>query len=192
MVAKFVFIVVCFIVALLSYIICRSKRDWLWLTLGLGFTAWADYFLVLHNRHLIGVAVFCFAHMAYILRALQGKKCWFIPLLVVPVVVLAYISTSIFIVSGLYAMLFITSIYVNARYIRHNRMLVIAGLLLFAACDICVFIFNLPLYMGAPYGLMRIFPLIWIFYLPAQAILSVSAVDFSRIFPLVKHCSRRR
>ena len=158
------------------------------MTLGLAFTLGADYFLILYNRHLIGVAVFCFVHVAYIMRALVARNgedevgfARYLPLLAVPVIGLAFIAANIFIIAGLYAMLFTINIYVSARYIRHNRVLVIAGLLLFAACDICVFIFNLPLYMGALDGLRVVFPLIWIFYLPAQALLAVSAVDFSRM-----------
>ena len=209
-VVKFVFIAACLTVALVSFVICKSRRDWLWLVLGLGFTLGADYFLILHNLHLAGVAVFCFAHMAYIMRATsasqQGPRqqgnpgvswsyafldCFasfanvnggywrLVPLFAVPVVMVAFFTFNIYLVTGLYAALFITNIYVSARYIRHNRVLVIAGLLLFAACDICVFIFNLPHYLGAPRWLAMVFPLIWVFYLPAQALLAVSAVDFS-------------
>ncbi|MCL2377687.1 MAG: lysoplasmalogenase [Defluviitaleaceae bacterium] len=187
---KFVFVAACFVVALGSFFICRSKRDWFWLVLALAFTLGADYFLVLHDRHLIGVAVFCHAHMAYIIRAagsgdnpprrLAMVVAWVFAAAGIYIFA-ALITANIYMVAGLYALLFITNIYVSARYIRHNRVLVIAGLLLFAACDICVLIFNLPFYLGAPEGLTMVFPLIWVFYLPSQALLALSAVDFRRI-----------
>ena len=206
MAIKFAFVAACFAVALVSYFFCRSKRDWFLLTLGLAFTLVADYFLILHGLHFIGVAVFCFAHVAYILRAVSSSPGgWrrLFPGLTVVVVALAYfvmvlyalswlnwihsssrvfnIIFSVEFVAPLYAALFITNIYVSARYIRHNRVLIIAGLLLFAACDICVLLFNLPFYFGAPEGLRRVFWLIWVFYLPSQALLAVSAVDFTRL-----------
>jgi len=201
---KFAYVAVCFAVALVSFFFCRSRKDWFWLTLGLAFTVAADFFLVLHDLHFIGVAVFCFAHMAYIARAVNsspGGLRRIFPLLAVIAVALAYFVMTLYVLSwlnwihsssrvfniifsietvvALYAALFITNIYVSARYIRHNRVLVIAGLLLFAACDICVLIFNLPFYFGAPGWLRGVFPLIWVFYLPSQALLAVSAVDFS-------------
>ena len=185
----FIYIAACFGVALASYFICWSRRDWLWLTLGLAFTLGADYFLILHDqdRHLIGVTVFCFAHVAYILRALDGKKPRLYALLPfagagLAVAALALIwLDGIYVVTALYGTLFIANICLSARHIQRNRVLVMAGLLLFAACDICVLLFNLPLYTGAPEGLRMIFPLIWVFYLPSQTLLAVSAVDFSRV-----------
>ncbi|MCL2528245.1 MAG: lysoplasmalogenase family protein [Defluviitaleaceae bacterium] len=184
----FTYIAACFGVALLSFFFCWSRRDWLWLVLALGFTLWADYFLILHNRHLTGVAVFCFAHLAYIIRAVNQRQNdkdrpfpWSrIFAIGLVVIVLAFIFfDAIYVVTGLYATLFISNIYVSARYLKRNRALTITGLLLFAACDICVMIFNMPLYFGAPAWLLNIFPLIWVFYLPSQALLAISAVGYS-------------
>ena len=223
--------------------------------LALGFTLGADYFLILHNQHLPGVAVFCFAHAAYILRALTAQNgktpattlesvmplgpasplesatppesalplesamppesalplestmlpesvspwasvvswistlSWVTWLAVLTAVIAGLFAIAlasplfdvIYLVTGLYALLFISNIYISARYLKRNRALVITGLLLFAACDVCVLIFNMPVYMGAPLWLRNIYPLIWVFYLPSQLLLAVSAVDYSRI-----------
>ena len=166
------------------------------MTLGLLFTLGADYFLILHNWHLPGVAVFCFAHLAYICRALNAKQAckkhelassW----LSKPVIVFAWVSVAVvvvatllvdalFVAAAVYAALFITNLYISTRYIQHNRVLVLAGLFLFAACDICVLLFNLPVHTAAPIWLRQIFPLIWVFYLPSQALLAISAVNFTR------------
>jgi len=216
---KFIFIAACFGVALVSYFFCRSVRDWLWLMLGLAFTLAADYFLVLHDRHLVGVAIFCFTHAAYIMRAVAAssepsrgvfsrlphrKKAWHRVLLIglgLLMIVPAYtalsqllgglyafntrfaattVITGIYVIAALYAALFIINIYISARYIQHNRVLIVAGLLLFAACDICVLIFNLPRYFGAPVWLNRVFPLIWVFYLPSQLMLALSAIRWQK------------
>lgn len=175
--------------------------------MALGFTLAADFFLILHDWHLPGVAVFCFAHLAYILRAITCKDegvpgqardgkagtcgvAWrtgsfrfFCMIFVSGIIALTLAFTlleAIFVLTALYATLFIINIYVSARYLRHNQKLAITGLLLFAACDICVMIFNLPVYMGAPQWLRGIFPMIFVFYLPSQLILAISAVDFGR------------
>jgi len=186
---KFIFILACFLVALGSFFICKNKRDWFLLSLALGFTLVADFFLILHDWHLPGVAVFCFAHIAYIMRAIsQGQEsnrqitAFAMPgVFVVIAIGLALIRVdAIFVVSGLYAVLFISNIIVSTRYLQHNRRLVITGLLLFLACDVCVLIFNLPVYFDAPGWLTGVFPLIWVFYLPSQVLLSISGVDFSR------------
>ena len=146
--------------------------------------------------------MFCFAHLAYIMRVVMGQvgslNTWTMQndmrcklshvkitvslvLVLLAVIALAFILLdSIFVVTFLYAILFITNIYVSARYLQHNRKLAITGLLLFAACDICVLLFNLPIYMGAPEWLRGVFPLIWVFYLPSQVLLAISAINFSR------------
>jgi len=200
---RFILIAACFGVALASYFFCWSKRDWFWLTLGLAFTVAADYFLILHNRHLIGVAVFCFAHVAYILRAASNKPGgvqrilpWLVLLMVAPVnIVLSYILSgrvdatnsllaathiisSIYVITALYAAFFIINIYVSARHLQRNRTLIVTGLLLFAACDICVLVMNLPLYFDAPAWLSQAYPMVWVFYLPSQVLLAVSAVPY--------------
>ena len=146
----------------------------------MAFTLLADYFLVLHDLHLPGVIVFCFAHVAYILRVANDRLRPF-GIYASVLIALIFIGVwlgldGIFIAAGVYATLFITNIYVNARYRTHNHALVLTGLLLFAACDICVLIFNLPVYMNAPVWLRQIHPLIFVFYVPSQALLALSAV----------------
>ena len=142
--------------------------------------------MILQNRHHIGVSVFCFAHVAYIIRALdvkyEGRLRVLYLLPAIGVVFTVLLLGSIYIAAALYAALFIVNIYVSARHIQHNRKLVMAGLLLFAACDICVLIFNLPAYFGAPVGLRMVFPLIWVFYLPSQVVLAVSGVGFRGMY----------
>jgi len=190
MTLKFAFVVCCLVIALLSYFKCYSKRDWAWLVSGLAFTVGADYFLVLHNNHLYGVAVFCFAHVCYIMRAIT-RRTRFVFLsfgLVAVLVAIAFMSGSVIALGGIYATLFSLNLVVNFKFFGNektrlpklNRVLVLAGLVLFMLCDVNVLLINLPRYFGAPQWLSSFFPLIWVFYLPSQGLLAVSAVGFER------------
>ncbi|MCL2355540.1 MAG: hypothetical protein FWC70_00080 [Defluviitaleaceae bacterium] len=199
---KFAFVACCFIIALLSRARCVSVKDWGLLSCGLFFTLWADYFLVLHNRHLEGVAVFCFVHVFYIIRArqacceyrgqepiathalgagtaersfLSGNKLLAAFFCVAAIVwVIAFAAESVVVLAGLYATLFAVNLYVN---IKARRRIITTGLVLFALCDISVGLYNLSHYVGLPQYFSGVFMLIWIFYLPAIGLLSVSAIS---------------
>jgi len=182
---KFVFIVGCFAIAGMTYFFCKSKKDWAWLTLGLLFTLGADYFLVVRNLHIPGVAVFCFAHICYIMRATAKPTIWSTPQAIIILIkaaiagiIFATIDGALIILSGIYAALFITNIVVNFKYQKINRPLVITGLILFSLCDINVALFNLPRHFELPFTFSWAFTLIWVFYLPSQLLLSVSAIAF--------------
>ena len=178
---KFVFIVGCFAIAGVTYFFCKSKKDWAWLTLGLSFTVGADYFLVVRNSHLPGVAVFCFTHVCYILRVLQPRnraKTMLAVLILVAAIFFAFNHGSLIFLTGIYASLFITNIVLNIKFCKINKPLVIAGLVLFALCDINVTLFNLPRQFSIPFTFTWAFTLIWVFYLPSQLLLSVSAIAF--------------
>jgi len=213
---KFIFVAGCLVVALASYTFCNSKRDWAFLVGGLAFTVGADYFLVLRDWHLPGVAVFCFAHVCYILRALNSCEgvnengngnallrervnIKGLIVLFIAFMLIAVFLRSVIMLAVLYASLFIANIIINfivfrmenhkTRLPKVNRCLVLAGLVLFALCDINVLLFNLPRYFNAPYGLRMVFPLIWVFYLPAQVLLAVSGFRYrftSTASPLAK------
>jgi len=216
MTLKFAFVVGALVVALMSYFICNSRRDWAWLVGGLAFTVGADFFLVLYDWHLPGVAIFCFAHVCYISRALdfkgnekeKGNKkrrgAWKLFLAVgLAVLITSYLG--VIWVAGLYAGLFIANLTINFMVCKRrgfgdsapiapiapikrktclpkcNRALILTGLVLFSLCDVNVLLFNLPqhtnIYMSA-WLIQTVFYLIWVFYLPAQAILAISAVSF--------------
>jgi len=180
MTLKFAFIVACFAIAAFSYFFCVSRRDWAWLTLGLLFTVGADYFLVIHDSHLPGVAVFCFAHVCYIFRALgdtgRGKRiAWVVVPVLAVVVLFAFVNGALLVLAGTYAALFLTNIAVNMKFCKINRPIVLTGLILFALCDVNVVLFNLPHYLGTAATFPWAFWLIWVFYLPSQLLLAASA-----------------
>ncbi|MCL1845694.1 MAG: hypothetical protein FWF77_07305 [Defluviitaleaceae bacterium] len=176
---KFAFVACCFILALFSRVKCISEKDWGLLSCGLFFTLCADYFLVLRNEHLAGVAVFCFVHVFYILRARHALICkrWGLFFGIAAVIwVGALAAGSVVGMAGLYACLFAVNLYVNAKA---RRWLITAGLALFALCDISVGLYNLSHYLDVTQYFSGAFMFIWIFYIPALGILAVSALDFS-------------
>ena len=195
MTLKFIYVAMCFFIAGLSYFRCCNKKDWAWLTAGLLFTVGADYFLVLHNNHLPGVAVFCFVHVCYILRGLNGTRRQQVVLFAVPFLTLsifiAFVNGALPVLAGIYAGLFLANIIVNIRFFKGqknapqalpklNKGLVLAGLILFALCDINVLLFNLPTQLGVDISFPFAFSLIWVFYLPSQLLLAVSAVSMTK------------
>jgi len=185
MILKFIFIVACFVIAVTSYFFCQSKKDWAWLTAGLLFTVGADYFLVIQNHHLMGVAVFCFAHVCYILRGLNSEKhkqkvaLIVAPFLIVAIVIV-FANGAIFVLAGIYAALFLMNIAVNIKFCKINKPIVLTGLILFALCDMNVLLFNSPHQLDIPVIFPFAFQLIWVFYLPSQLLLAVSGVRFRR------------
>ena len=163
----------------------------------MGFTLASDYFLVLANNHRVGVFVFCFVHMIYILRVsdhweksivkigatISGGGLIFAIFIFVPALppldpIIAF--------ALVYAALFIQNIIAHIKYscrgrqeLIINRRLMLAGIILFALCDIHVLLFNLPYYLPVPaivgtWGLIWI----WVFYAPSQLLLSISAIKW--------------
>ena len=170
---KFVFILACLAIALASYPLCRNKKDWAWLACGLTFTVIADYFLILRQVHLTGVAVFCMVHVCYILRVKRGYMVWLAILAQIAIIILFNVG-SLYLLASFYAVLFIANIAINLKWRKKNRATVLAALLLFALCDINVAIFNLHPTNGIA------FTLIWVFYLPSQLVLALSAVSWCK------------
>ncbi|MCL2388210.1 MAG: hypothetical protein FWC89_11795, partial [Defluviitaleaceae bacterium] len=203
---------------------------------GLSFTILADYYLVLTQQHLYGIATFCFVQVCYMMRALRGSDtgeavspessrstfsaetvtysphensvnlqdcCWadmslfyrkkYKQKILTGVLLCAFVSVwaicvfvigEVVAIAALYACLFITNIVINvktrARRPKWNFRVTMAGLVLFALCDINVMLYNMPAYLGTPHWFYFVFPLIWIFYLPSQALLAISATSSPR------------
>ncbi|MCL2049240.1 MAG: lysoplasmalogenase family protein [Defluviitaleaceae bacterium] len=181
-----------------------SSKDWGLLVCGLGATVTADYFLILRQEYLLGVAVFCFAHIFYILRAAGGalppfsdcsvdvlrstqninlvgispRSLYSLLLATLLVWLLGFTTQSLPTLAILYAFLFALNIYVNlkSRLPKPNYRLVLAGLIFFALCDVNVLLFNLPAYFGLPDIFPSAFRFIWFFYLPSQAFIAASGL----------------
>jgi len=149
----------------------------------MAFTVAADYFLILRNENLVGVAVFCFAHFFYICRARAQVKPlhagWVAGMLALAGAVVYLVARgNLYGLASLYAILFFINLFSHILLRQHinNARMVIIGLVFFVLCDINVLLFNIPRYVGVFPSLARVYPFIWIFYLPAQLLLALSAV----------------
>ena len=197
---KVLFIALCFVVALCSYWFCHSKRDWAYLAAAMGFTLVSDYFLLLTNKYSTGVFVFCFVHVMYILRVSDNREksavgiaaTIFFGGLLFAIFTFVHVLpplNPLIVIAMVYTALFIQDIIAHIRYYKRNgedalpivnRRIMLAGIILFALCDIHVLMFNLPNYLLVPpaigiWGRMWI----WVFYTPAQLLLSISGVRWN-------------
>ena len=183
---KFVIVIICFIIAVSPKKSASGKRDAVLLAAALGFTLAADFFLVLAQNYRIGILVFCFAHLAYILRFGGKKMLAFAPIAIfAPAVYFAVSHNALNGIALIYAQLFIlsyTSMVISIKkrkYPFENNVLIVAGMTLFVLCDISVLIWNLSEGSGNAHGFAIIaFNAIWLFYVPAQICLAMSAIDF--------------
>jgi len=185
---KFSIIVVCFFVAAGSYFFCNSKKDWAYLMAAMGFTLLADYFLVIAFNYRVGVFIFCFAHIAYILRVSDNKKKslqWIISPFVFGWLYYYLFGTwmsQLQTLAFIYAILFAVNLGTHIKRYRYinNRRLILTGLILFVLCDIHVLMFNLPHHLPmiptavSDWGRTWI----WVFYAPSQILLCLSAVKW--------------
>ena len=192
---KFSFIVLCFIIALCSFWFCRSKKDWAYLAVAMAFTMLSDFFLVLIGNDRIGVFVFCFVHMTYILRVsddhnksmsqiaaiICGGGLAFAAFVFIPALPLI---DPLIVFGIVYGSLFVLNLIHHIKYFLRggaNRKIMIIGLILFALCDIHVLMFNLHRFVLIPPEITfwgRAW--IWVYYTPSQILLGVSAVRWDK------------
>ena len=175
----------------------HSKKDWAYLVLAMAFTLVSDFFLLLTDYITLGVATFWLAHTAYIFRVRRKlPKVTVVTLAVglffgVLLVLLGFPDVLMFF-AAVYAVLFAQNIIVHVKYCKNtdnttdelplfNRKIILAALVLFALCDVNVAIFNLrdPLELS-PQAVDIVYTLIWLFYVPSQLMLAISAVRFPR------------
>ena len=137
---KFSFILACLLVAAIH------KKPYPAL-----FTAVADYFLVVRGCGEIGVTVFCAAHLCYAAR-FSGKP-QVLPLcalFALPALAAAKLAHGGYIafISAVYAQCLVLSLgcalaqFFRRRFARADGLMIAAGMLLFAGCDVCVAIHN--------------------------------------------------
>ena len=170
----------------------------------MGFTLVSDYFLVLIHNNLVGVFTFCFVHITYIFRVSNDRR-QSLEWVLAPFLaggffyfVLGASVPLIGILAVIYGTLFGVNIAEHIKYYRSakadalpmtNRRIMLAGLILFALCDIHVLMFNLPHYLPqvpqavGEWGRMWI----WVFYAPSQLLLAVSAARWDSRYSYTNH-----
>lgn len=165
---------------------CASRPEDYLTALALFFTAAADYFLLVLNRHYkTGVLIFCLVQFLYCLRlSLPGSSCskrevgLRIALPVLVVLLLAGLDQANLL--NILAAFYFCNLVINAAKSRircgWNRFTL--GLILFICCDICVGLFNLlsPACALFPFAALAM----WAFYLPSQVLLALSTIDYRK------------
>jgi len=169
----------------------HDKRNTLMLQSGLFFTACADYCLIVSNRFIAGVLIFCIVQMIYIFRFTQDLKSrtkifstMLIIYMVLSIIVFTFYKVGKFdlrliLICLFYACLVTRSLITGIRTLKTNyfplfsSVLISIGMTLFFMCDINVALFTF-LKKGDSYIAIISGFLIWIFYLPAQVMLALS------------------
>ena len=178
--AKYLSILLCPAVA---YLLSRSvadKRDSTLLIAALSFTCAADAFLLLLNKPVPGLIIFCVVHLIYIRRY---RKQLSYPAAATAGFLIAGcfaanallrdfpLSQALGCVYGLLLLSASLSAF-TAPLPEINRRFIVIGMSLFLLCDMHVALFN-TLPAGNPYYPFAAF-LMWFLYLPAQVLLALS------------------
>jgi len=189
--AKYFSILLCFIMTIMIGRNGHDIVDTRLLQSAFFFTACADYCLLLSNKFMVGVLIFCIVQIIYIFRYtrdLKSRSKIFLAVLII------YILLSIIALSALntqsldlrlsliclfYGCLIITSLITAVRTLKTNyfplcsSVMICIGMILFLLCDINVALFNIFQENGS-YTARICGLLIWVFYLPAQVMLALS------------------
>lgn len=187
-VIKYVGILLCFLYSVYAFI--KGAQKSAFVVFALLFTLIADYFLLVKNAdYLAGVSAFCVAQAAYFLRIYYEKGKF--PLVSVCVRSACFCSLSVAllifrlaepltIAVCFYACMLVANAVESFSLVPKNKKFVAfaVGLCLLACCDVCVGIYNLGSFVGdvvPPFVAEKFVLLSWVFYLPSQALISLSA-----------------
>ncbi len=200
---KFICIILCFIITLLTGKDSLSKRDLFLLQIGLFFTVIADYFFLIEHKYTLGVLSFCIVQIIYSIRHdIQKKDVTIRNYMIIFLTVFSsylIINTFIikidllFVVGFYYSMALITSVAkaIKARknnlYPYPNKHMIAWGMILFLLCDINVGLANITKVVNLSQSLLKTFLdksflLIWLFYLPSQVLLALSGYKYFHKF----------
>lgn len=171
---KVSFIFICFLSALKGDVF--GKKDSLNLKAALFFTFISDIFLILIQNYYIGITTFCVVHILYSLRYrgyIYVKKLFKVLLILILYSFFLFHVNLIYKITFIYFICFLFSLnasfhfYIQKKPQYKNVIIIPVGMALFALCDICVAISHLE-------SFKFIHILIWVFYAPAQLLLSLS------------------
>ena len=190
-VAKYLSILLCFIMTIMIGKNGHDIVDTRLLQSGFFLTACADYCLLLSNKFIVGVIIFCIVQTIYIFRytrdlTSRSKIFWAISIIyiILSITLLTVFNTQNFdlrlsLICLFYGCLIIVSLITAVRTLKANyfplysSVMICIGMILFLMCDINVVLFNIFEENGNYAARMCGF-LIWVFYLPAQVLLALS------------------
>ena len=181
---KYAAIAACFVAAVLTSEYSFRHDDAKLLIGGLFFTLIADMLFLFAQAAALGIVVFYFTHLCYIRRY---RKESFKKNLVMVMAVLLFCAVGflaglrfpyVFLLGMVYAVLIITAtgLAFQSSLPKTNKMLAGVGMILFILCDANVALSFLAPKTGMLQGIAD--ALAWIFYIPSQALLSLSAFGY--------------
>jgi len=181
---KYAAIISCLLICVFAYSRSRERTPLIQMIV-FSVTLGADFFLLFTPYFVAGVFVFIAAHTCALIRykprwspfvGAASASVFILALYLAPRILHSNSEITLFIaVTGAYAVLII-SVAISTFFApqpRVNTLFSRFGMCLFIACDINVLIFN-AIPAGATPHTASIF-LMWLFYLPAQTLLALSA-----------------
>lgn len=178
--------------AALVFVVKDETPALTWTRIGFFFTLGADWFLTYrHDEQFLGTLLFLFAQLAFAKRLLSSETHptpWI--LLRILLFGAGLIAASV-LVTGLWDGLLVTALLyyallvsnaVHASFRWNHSMLFAVGLLFYVGCDTLVGLSQSAAYLSIPvtsiwYALLHApIDLIWVFYLPSQALIAASAL----------------
>lgn len=150
----------------------------------LAFTALADVFLLLLDRHYaLGILLFCVVQGLYLVRIVRhprGRSLWGLRAVLFLLALLVLKGLGLLIPLNILALFYFTNFFCNALASLgcpgRNMRLFSVGLWLFLCCDLCVGLFQSPELASPAVGaFVRIG--MWLFYLPAQVLIVLSGAN---------------
>ena len=186
-VLKYCGILLCIFLVVSSRNSWHSKADGTSTLTALILTGISDIFLLFTRNYIaIGIGIFCLAHIAWMHRYKSGIK---LPIIIwiiaVFISIFQYLMGNImFSISTLVLIYTIFIIFVTYLALKSNlphvsKRFAMFGMILFLLCDINVFLFNIVSYGSKIYEISAI--LMWLFYLPSQVLLALSAINISKL-----------
>ena len=199
---KYIAILLCFLLSLMTMRHAISAADTFLLQFGLFMTTLADLCLLLLENYTLGIAIFCLVQITYCIRYAPSKAYSTVIsfLITFEIIVILYIILGILIkdLDLLFAVAFAYSICLTTSVIRAfksykanlypnpNKNMIVLGMILFLLCDINVGLTSIikltdlhsPL-LDKAYNISLF--LIWFFYLPSQVLLAMSGYDFKKL-----------
>lgn len=174
----------CFAYVLLSRKRALSPYDWKWVAIAFAFAVAADALMLFKGNPLVGLAIFCGAHLAHQHRyRFKAFRPLFIATVAFWVCILALRLAG---VDGFlkdlgalwYGLLLIADVVgaFRADMPRVNARLAKVGIVLFFLCDV-----NVALHNGLAGGTLVYYTattFMWVFYMPAQLCLALSVIRY--------------
>ena len=173
---KYASIVLCFLLATSLASKSADKRDSRYVVLALFFTMLADLFLLFTSHKITGIFFFCLMQLTYLKR--YNVRFFKAGIFFSAIAVLVHLFLPfqpLYVIAGLYAVLIGSCFFATFRtkLPKFNLYCVRIGMASFILCDINVALYNQLQTSSSYYQLITV--AMWLFYLPAQFLLALSA-----------------